>query len=267
MGLVDQRIGEVIRALPHDVAENTIIVFSSDHGEYAGAHGFVAGKAGSVYEEAFHVPLSIVDPTSRFGGDIAAERTGLTSSVDMLPLLVSLGHGGSRDWMTRDLAQIYGSRHDMLAMLRSASAPGRHSVLLATDELVLGQFNYNHSPLHLVGLRTSDAKLGTYAHWMSPEATVDRATLELEFYDYTTERGRAELESRPHDSQVAPMLRRLLDELIPNELRGPLPGRLADVQRQARERFLAFERLIDGLAPPQQTARALNDIFGYGDDH
>ena len=267
MGLVDQRIGAVIRALPRDVAENTIIVFSSDHGEYAGAHGFVAGKAGSVYEEAFHVPLIIVDPTGRFAGDIAAERMGLTSSVDILPLLVSLGHGGSRDWMTGDLAHIYGNRHDMLAMLKSASAPGRHSVLLATDELVLGQFNYNHSPLHLVGLRTSDAKLGTYAHWTSPEAVIDQATLELEFYDYATERGCAELDSRPHDPQVAPMLRSLLDELIPNELRAALPGRLAEVQRRARERFLGFERLIDGIAPPQQTTRALHDIFGYGDDH
>ncbi len=104
--------------------------------------------------------------------------------------------------MTGDLAQIYGNRHDMLAMLRSTSAPGRHSVLLATDEVVLGQFNYNHSPLHLVGLRTSDAKLGTYSHWTSPEAAIDRATLELEFYDYATGSGRAELENSPHDPQV-----------------------------------------------------------------
>ncbi len=63
------------------------------------------------------------------------------------------------------------------------------------------------------------------------------------------------------------MLRSVLEELIPNELRAALPGRLADVQRRARACFLGFERLMDRIAPPQQTAGALNDIFGYGDDH
>lgn len=259
--------GSNLQALPQDVAENTIIVFSSDHGEYAGAHGFAAGKAGSLYEEAFHVPLIVTDPTGRFVSDTEIERTGLTSLVDMLPLLVSLGHGCDRAWMTGDLAQIYGQRHDMLAMLRSATAPGRRYVLLATDELVLGQFNYNQSPLHLVGLRTPDCKLGTYARWTLPDAEVDRETLELEFYDYATDGGRAELENRPNDPRVKPMLQTLLQELVPNELRAPLPGRLSDVQRLARERFLAFERLIDGIPATQQTSQALQDLFGYGADH
>ena len=50
MSIVDQRIGEIVSALPSDVVRNTIIIFASDHGEYAGAHGFVAGKVGSCYE-------------------------------------------------------------------------------------------------------------------------------------------------------------------------------------------------------------------------
>jgi Sulfatase len=70
MSIVDQRVGEVLAALPRAVADNTITVFSSDHGEFAGAHCFVAGKAGSVYDEAYHVPLIVVDPTGRFAGDI-----------------------------------------------------------------------------------------------------------------------------------------------------------------------------------------------------
>lgn len=50
MSIVDQRIGEIVSALPSDVVQNTIIIFASDHGEYAGAHGFVAGKVGSCHE-------------------------------------------------------------------------------------------------------------------------------------------------------------------------------------------------------------------------
>jgi uncharacterized sulfatase len=267
MGIVDERIGEVLTALPRDVAQNTIIVFTSDHGEYAGAHGFAAGKGGSLYEEAFHVPLIVVDPSGRFVNDTETVRTGLTSSVDMLALLVSLGHNGSRAWMCGELAQIYDRRHDMIAMLDSARAPGRAFVLLATDELVLGQFNYNQSPLHLIGLRTPDAKLGTYAHWKPESAVIDRATLELEFYDYCTEGGRAELDNRPTDARVKPMLQTLLADLVPNELRALLPGSLAEVQRQARDRFLAFERLIGGVPSSQQTSQALQELFGYGADH
>jgi uncharacterized sulfatase len=132
--IVDERIGEVLSALPKAVADDTIIVFTSDHGEYAGAHGFVSGKVGSLYDEAYHVPLIVVDPTGRFTGDIDKPRDGLTSSVDMLAMLVSLGFGGSRKWMVGPLADLYGRRHDMLPMLRSAKAAGRDHVLLATDE-------------------------------------------------------------------------------------------------------------------------------------
>jgi arylsulfatase A-like enzyme len=46
MQIVDRRIGTVIEALPSAVKDNSIIILTSDHGEYAGAHGFVSGKAG-----------------------------------------------------------------------------------------------------------------------------------------------------------------------------------------------------------------------------
>jgi uncharacterized sulfatase len=203
MTIVDQRIGEVVAALPRDVAGDTIIVFTSDHGEYAGAHGFLSGKVGSFYDEAFHVPLVVVDPRGKLTGDIETVRHGLTSSVDMLTLLVSLGYGGSRAWLTGQLAAIYGRRHDMLPMLRSAKAPGRPYVLLASDELVAGYFNFLEAPLHLVGLRTKDFKLGLYTDWRSGTTIIDRSTIQTEFYDYATKRGRAELDSTPDDPRAA----------------------------------------------------------------
>jgi arylsulfatase A-like enzyme len=61
MGIVDKQIGRVIdalEALPSSIKDNTIVVFASDHGEYAGAHGLVQGKVGTVYEEAWHIPLT-----------------------------------------------------------------------------------------------------------------------------------------------------------------------------------------------------------------
>jgi arylsulfatase A-like enzyme len=69
MQIVDNDIGGLLDAfhsLPKDVVENTIIVFTSDHGEYSGAHGMMQGKMATVYEEAWHIPIIVVDPSGRF---------------------------------------------------------------------------------------------------------------------------------------------------------------------------------------------------------
>jgi uncharacterized sulfatase len=69
MQIVDAQIGSVLdtlHSLPTNVWQNTVVVFASDHGEYSGAHGFVQGKLGTVYEEAWHIPLIVVDPSDRF---------------------------------------------------------------------------------------------------------------------------------------------------------------------------------------------------------
>ena len=106
MQIVDGQIGRVLKALhslPDSVAvENTVIVFASDHGEYCGAHGMLQGKMGTVYEEAWHVPLIVVDPSGRFTDDIGDIRNGLTSSVDLLNMLVSIGYRSTNEWMKQD---------------------------------------------------------------------------------------------------------------------------------------------------------------------
>ncbi len=269
MGIVDQRIGEVLAALPKDVAENTVIVFSADHGEYAGAHGFVAGKVGGCYEEPFHIPLIVVDPSGRFTGDIEAPRTGLTSSVDMLAFLVSLGYNGSRTWMTGELAEIYGQRHDMVSMLRSASAPGRPYVLLATDEIVPGYYFYDGPPpLHVAAVRTQDVKLGTYSTWNLVTGQIVPGSTEVEFYDYATMDGVLELANTPQDPRAKPLLDQLLNNLIPNELRAPLPGRYAAAQTISKKAYLLFQALIMNLPGTGGTSTAddLRNLLGIGQE-
>ena len=93
--MVDQAIGDVIAAIPKSVLANTVIVFASDHGEYAGAHGLLSGKLGTAYEEAINVPLIVTDPSGRFTKNVHEPRTQLASSVDLVPLLVTLGNRGS----------------------------------------------------------------------------------------------------------------------------------------------------------------------------
>jgi uncharacterized sulfatase len=252
MTVLDDRIAEVINALPSAVASNTIIVLTSDHGEYASAHGFVSGKAGTCYDEVYNVPLVVVDPTGRFTGDIDTIRTGLTSSVDILPLLVSLGYNGSRGWLTGDLGQIYGRRHDLLPMLESASAAGRPYVVFTSDETVPGVYNFNNSPGHIIGVRTPDAKLGVYANWVQGTTQIaNNGTVELEYYDYSTPGGLAETDNRTDLPGASSLYNALLQDILPNELRAPLPSTYVPAQTIAKNLYLAYVQLITFLTYAQ----------------
>jgi arylsulfatase A-like enzyme len=55
---LDRWVGEILRALDETgLAEDTIVIFTSDHGELLGSHGMVA--KGVFFEEAWRVPLLI----------------------------------------------------------------------------------------------------------------------------------------------------------------------------------------------------------------
>jgi uncharacterized sulfatase len=274
MQLVDTQIGSVLDALfhdvPKDVRENTVIVFASDHGEYSGAHGFVQGKIGSVYEEAWHVPFIVVDPSGRYTGDIDEIRMGLTSHVDFTPLIASIGNLGSQDWKKGDLATIYAQRHDMLSMLKSASAPGRPYVLYATDEIVPDavNVNFNLSPTHILGLRTEDTKLGVYSKWIPLTSNIIPSSKELEFYDYSTTNGQLELDNLEHthpgDPRIHSMAQYLLDNLVPNELQEPLPGALRVVQDASKLAHLAYRQLIALEGSDVWRNGGIQTLLGYG---
>ena len=121
------------------------------------------------------------------------------------------------------LQAIYGSRLDMIPMLKSASAPGRPWVLLATDEVSPDFFNWLNAPSHVLGIQTEAGKLGVYADWFTATSVINPSTVQTEFYDYSTESGRLELDNTVEGNQQAKKLELLLHRLIPNELQQPLP--------------------------------------------
>lgn len=273
MQIVDAQIGSVLDAfheLPKDVRENTVIVFASDHGEYSGAHGFVQGKLGTVYEEAWHVPFVVVDPSGRYTGDIDEIRLGLTSHVDFTPLIASIGNLGSQDWMKGNLATIYAQRHDMISMLKSAVAPGRPYVLYATDEIVPDYFNFvfNRAPTHVLGLRTEDTKLGVYSKWVPLTSNIIPSSKELEFYDYSTTNGQLELDNlvvtNPDDPRIQSMAQHLLNDIVPNELQEKLPGTLGVVQEGSKIAHLAYRELIALQGSGIWKNGGLQTLLGYG---
>ena len=65
--------------------DNTIIVFTADHGEMHGSHG-LKGKGGFIYENNIHIPLIIVHPDYKGGRTVSA----VTSNVDLAATFVDM---------------------------------------------------------------------------------------------------------------------------------------------------------------------------------
>jgi arylsulfatase A-like enzyme len=87
---VDHCIGEILRALDEaGIAEETIVIYASDHGDFVGNHGMVekAAAGQNVYEDILNLPLIIRYPGNKQNGKRTAE---LVSLVDIYPTLVEL---------------------------------------------------------------------------------------------------------------------------------------------------------------------------------
>ncbi|TXL69836.1 sulfatase [Vineibacter terrae] len=67
------------------LAGNTIVVFTADHGEMAGAHG-LRGKGPFAYQETNRLPLAIVHPDVKGG----QQCKSLSSHIDFAPTLLAM---------------------------------------------------------------------------------------------------------------------------------------------------------------------------------
>jgi arylsulfatase A-like enzyme len=87
---VDHCVGEILKALDEaGIAEETIVIYTSDHGDFVGHHGMVekAAAGQNVYEDILNIPLIIRYPGNKYKGKRSAE---LVSLVDIYPTLVDL---------------------------------------------------------------------------------------------------------------------------------------------------------------------------------
>ncbi|HCE46349.1 MAG TPA: hypothetical protein DET40_22615 [Lentisphaeria bacterium] len=87
---IDACIGEIMAALEKlGLKENTIVIYTSDHGEFAGGHGIMEKIAPghNIYEDTLRVPLIISCP-SHLRKDIASGD--LVELVDIYPTLMDL---------------------------------------------------------------------------------------------------------------------------------------------------------------------------------
>ena len=86
--LVDQAIGRIVEALESSgMADDTVVVFTSDHGDLVGAHGGMQQKWYNAFDESIRVPLLVKGP------GVAPTPGGITtptSHVDLIPTLMGL---------------------------------------------------------------------------------------------------------------------------------------------------------------------------------
>ena len=87
---VDFQVGRILEALEeNDLIENTIVVFSSDHGDFMGHHRMVR-KGMFLYDSLLHVPMIFYAPARLPKGH---RVSNISQGVDLFPTLVDLTGG------------------------------------------------------------------------------------------------------------------------------------------------------------------------------
>lgn len=85
--LIDDQVGRVLAALDQtSQAENTLVIYVSDHGDYLGAHRLML-KGIPAYDQAYRVPLLIAGPGIPRGRTISQRVSHLDLAASILPLL------------------------------------------------------------------------------------------------------------------------------------------------------------------------------------
>ena len=87
---IDHHIGAIMKALEEEgLLENTIVVYTSDHGDFVGRHGMIEKCAigHNVYEETLRVPLIVSHPQRIKRGQVIDD---LVEMFDLYPTLLEL---------------------------------------------------------------------------------------------------------------------------------------------------------------------------------
>ena len=95
MGLIrqiDDELGKLFAYLDaHGLRDSTMIVFTSDHGDYLGDHWL--GEKEFFHEPSARVPLIVVDPRAEAGATRGTVSDALVEAIDLLPTFVEFAGG------------------------------------------------------------------------------------------------------------------------------------------------------------------------------
>lgn len=159
---LDEEIGQILSTLKKTrLAEDTVVIYTTDHGENMGEHGMWWKNC--MFESATHVPLIISWP-SRWAG--RQRRTGVCSLLDAVRTIADLAAAETPDdW----------NGNSMLEWMDNKNTVWK-------DFAVSEYYGHNICSGYVM-CRAGDYK---YVYHTSPDETHSR---ELEFYDLKTDPG------------------------------------------------------------------------------
>ena len=191
---VDEQVQRVLDALrATDAYDNTIVIFTSDHGDMLGAHGGMHQKWHNAYEETVHVPF-IVDGPPIHDGPRAIDVP--TSHADLLPTLLGLAGIDQDEVLKRVAADHTEARRlvgrDLSGLLLGASeSPKSDPIFFMTDDEISEGSAKSGSPFQRWA-----RKIGTYETVVQPNH-IETVVAQV---DIDGERHLVKL-SRYHDNQ------------------------------------------------------------------
>ncbi len=116
------------------IYDNTLIVFTSDHGEEFGEHGVIGWHSHTLYDELLRVPLIIKYPAGDYGGTVVDQQV---RSIDIAPTVLGyLQLPAPADFCGSDLAALVegGSMEELPAVSRMDRAAHIDRSSIRTEE-------------------------------------------------------------------------------------------------------------------------------------
>ena len=151
---IDVAVGMIRDAIDaHGIADNTVIIYTSDNGFFCGSHGY--GSKVLPYQESTKVPLIIYDPRHTNSGK-RLRCDALTANIDFAPTILSLaGLQMSENMDGTDLMPLYedptADIHESIALINVWGHPATHALAVVTKDM-----KYIHWPYAAEGFEASD---------------------------------------------------------------------------------------------------------------
>ena len=147
MGLVkqiDDEVGRLFRFLEQqELAERTLIVFTSDHGDYLGDHWL--GEKELFHEPSVKIPLIIYDPATEADTTRGSVCDDLVEAIDLVPTFVEYFGGQPKGHVLEG--------HSLLPQLRRRDGPKRRQFVVSEHDYAMRRARTD------LGVPISDARL------------------------------------------------------------------------------------------------------------
>lgn len=199
LAFLDQEVGKVLNALQEaGIAENTLVIFTSDHGDMLGDHQLMV-KGCFFYDPCTKVPLIMHWPNKINEG---MRIPSLVQSTDIAATVLS-----AAGFSSEELKTIMPESHDLLPLIQGEQDKIReYAVCIYRNSGIDDRGDYFDPPMHATMIRDQRYKLNIYHSLNSSE------DIEGELYDMAEDPN--ELTNLWNDSGYDSIKKELMEKLI-----------------------------------------------------